>query len=111
MSSDPRWTGGAANREWQSGTRPLPEHVSDERKRDLVAQVQGYVNDCKAHKAILDSRYHPTVNGVLRLVFHRGNLEKLIIKRALQHFTGTSLSFCDAFTGQCSTGSDLQRRH
>jgi len=30
MSSDSRWTGGAANRQWQSGTRPREEWASEE---------------------------------------------------------------------------------
>jgi hypothetical protein len=71
VSSDSRWTGGLANREWQSGTRPQPQVDTDY----ITAQVRRYLRDCRKHRAIL-SPYHPTEAGLLRVVFCHGDGEK-----------------------------------
>jgi hypothetical protein len=43
LSSDSRWSGGVANREWQRGTRP--ELATD--REALMRQVRRYLADCR----------------------------------------------------------------
>jgi hypothetical protein len=69
MSSDSRWTGGPANREWQRGTRRAaglldPQAVS--------RQVDIYRQDCYTARALLNPAYHPTAAGALKVIWHRG---------------------------------------
>jgi hypothetical protein len=78
MSSDRRWTGGAANREWQRGTQPLETLLP----RDYIAaQIRAYQADCYAARKILNPRYHPTAAGFLKLIPHQGDMQRHQILR------------------------------
>lgn len=81
MSGDRRWTGGIANREWQRGAQPTS--VTD-RKR-IAADVAAYLADCRQHQQILSPRYHPTVTGALKTVFHRSHEEAAVIRAEYRH--------------------------
>ncbi len=59
MSSDSRWSGGAANRSWQSGTRIEPPTETDV----IEKQVRGYLADCKRF------RLTPSEDGAHQVVF------------------------------------------
>lgn len=81
MPSDQRWTGGIANREWQAGTRAEPVTDPDA----LAAHVRRYLADCgKFH---LDPKYHPTEDGVLKIVFHHGYAQKQAVLTAFRQLT------------------------
>lgn len=66
MASDQRWTGGIANREWRSGTKPEQPVDTDGVKR----QVAEYIADCVKN--------HLTSNetGCLKVVFHKTGAQK-----------------------------------
>jgi hypothetical protein len=83
MSSDSRWSGGAANREWQRGTRPGQPVDTDA----IAVQVRRYLRDCAA-APWLDGRYHPTEDGALKVVFHRGREQETAVRAAFRHLTG-----------------------
>ena len=78
MSSDSRWTGGAANRQWQSGTRPREEPLE---RAYVVAQVSAYLTDCYAAQAILNPCYHPTPEGAVKMIPHHGQVQASQIRR------------------------------
>jgi hypothetical protein len=76
VPSDPRWTGGIANREW---TRGHPAgHVIDRDR--LTAQVDAYLADCRKHRAIINPAYHPTEAGALKIICHRSDEEAAVIR-------------------------------
>lgn len=81
MSSDGRWTGGAANREWQRGTRPRQELLP---RAYVVAQLRAYFADCHANRSILNPRYHPTGPGALKMIPHSGDAQQAQIIREYQ---------------------------
>lgn len=86
--ADLRWTGGIANRGWQSGTRPGP--VTD---ADYVAgQVSRYLTDCRVHKKLLSPAHHPTEKSCLQVVFHHGDAQKQLIREIYRQLTGTAAS-------------------
>lgn len=86
MSSDSRWTGGLANREWQSGTRPQPQVDSDY----ITGQVRRYLSDCRKHRALLNPANHPTETGLLRVVFCHGDDEKQAALAAYRAHAGAA---------------------
>lgn len=81
MASDQRWTGGVANREWQSGTRPATVVDVDA----VTTQVRSYLRDCRRFR--LDPQYHPTIDGVLKLVFWRGAAQKEAVLAVFRQLT------------------------
>lgn len=83
MSSDRRWTGGAANREWQRGTQPQAAPDAG----GLTAHVAQYLAECRAHQQLLDRRYHPTEEGALKVIFHRGRDQETAIRLAFRQLT------------------------
>lgn len=83
MSSDRRWTGGLANRQWQRGIAP-PDQPMD--WAWVVEQVLTYIRDCKA--AGISDKYHPTAGGALKVVFHRGGQQRAQIVRAFNRAGG-----------------------
>ena len=80
MPSDPRWTGRTANREWTRGH--AAGHVIDPDR--LAADVRAYVTDCRTHHALLTAKYHPTMDGALKAVFHRSTEEAGVIRHLYQ---------------------------
>jgi hypothetical protein len=78
VSSDSRWTGGAANREWQRGTR----HVTPLDPAYLKAQIFAYLADCYANRGILSPAHHPTEAGALRVIYHQGPLQAAQVRAA-----------------------------
>lgn len=79
VASDQRWTGGLANRGWQSGTRLEP--VVD--KAAILAQVRAYLTDCRRYQAILSPKYHPTEDSAVKVVFGPDD----VIRAAYRHLT------------------------
>lgn len=77
MSSDRRWTGGLANREWQRGTQAAAGPMD---WAWVVEQVLTYISDCRA--AGLADRYHPTAAGAVKVIYHRGEQQRAQIVRA-----------------------------
>lgn len=82
MSSDSRWTGGIANREWQSGTRVQAPVDTDA----ITAQVRRYLADCRKFRQLIGPA-HPTEDGVLKIVYHQGGAQKAAILAAFRHAT------------------------
>ena len=78
MSSDKRWTGGIANRGWQSGTTAEP--VVD--VEAITRAVGEYVADCRT------LRRTPTERGCLKAVFHAGAGQKKAVIAAFREATG-----------------------
>lgn len=78
MSSDRRWTGGAANRRWQSGTRPLETLLPH---AYIAAQIRAYLTDCYAARSVLNPRYHPSARGFLKMIPHQGDAQRHQILR------------------------------
>lgn len=79
MSGDRRWTGGVANREWQSGARleqPLDEDY-------ITGQVKAYLRDCR-RSPHLDPKYHPTASGAVKVVYG----PEQAVRAAYRHLTG-----------------------
>lgn len=35
----------------------------------ILAQVRRYLGDCRRHQANLNAKYHPTVDGAVKIVF------------------------------------------
>ena len=79
------------NREWQSGTRFEP--TVD--KEAILAQVRAYLADCRTHQAILSSKYHPTADSAVKVVFG----PEAVVRAAYQHLTARA-----AMPGQVSDG-------
>jgi hypothetical protein len=73
MSSDQRWTGGAANRQWQSGTQPVAVPIDSVY---LAGQIRQYLMDCYTHRAVLNRKHHPTADGILVMVPYQGDAQK-----------------------------------
>ena len=84
MSSDRRWTGGLANREWQRGSQP-PVPLLD--PRYVAAQIEAYRSDCYAARAYLDRANHPTAAGAVKVIYHRGTAQRMQIVRAFEQAT------------------------
>jgi hypothetical protein len=84
--TDLRWTGGIANRGWQSGTRPGPVTDAD----DLAAQVSRYLTDCRRHRKLLSPANHPTLKSCLQVVFHHGDAQKRLIGDIYRQLTGVA---------------------
>ena len=82
MASDQRWTGGTANRGWQTGTRPAAVVDVDA----ITTQVRSYLADCRKFR--LDPQYHPTLDGVLKLVFWRGDAQKQAVLAIYRQLIG-----------------------
>lgn len=79
MSGDSRWTGGAANREWQRGAKqPVTLLTADY----LTAHVRAYLADCYAARETLNPAYHPTAAGALKVIYHEGIAQADQIRRA-----------------------------
>ena len=78
MSSDPRWTGGIANREWSRGH--TAGHLIDRDR--LTTDVRAYLADCRTHRNLLAAKYHPTEDGALKAIYHRGGDEAAFIRGA-----------------------------
>jgi hypothetical protein len=83
MASDKRWTGGAANREWQRGSRAeQPVNIPY-----LVLQVKAYMEDCERFRAILGPG-HPNWNAAKHVIFCRNDEERhaalVIFSRAMR---------------------------
>jgi hypothetical protein len=72
VASDKRWTGGVANRGWQSGTALEPVVDADA----IAVQVRRYLADCRKYKAVLSPAHHPTEKSMLQVVFTRSDTEK-----------------------------------
>jgi hypothetical protein len=66
VSSDQRWTGGAANREWQSGRVAEPPVDTDY----ITGQVRLYLADCVEHQLT------STEAGCLKIVHHVTDAQK-----------------------------------
>lgn len=81
MASDQRWTGGAANREWQSGTRAEPLVDRDA----ILAQVRQYLADCRRHQAVLSAKHHPAEHSAVQVVFGPAD----IVRAAYRHLTSS----------------------
>lgn len=47
----------------------------------LTAQVRAYLRDCRANPQ-LDPRYHPTPDGAVKLIWHRGQGDADAIREA-----------------------------
>ena len=75
MTGDRRWSGGAANRGWNTGTRAVPAVNYGA----LALAVVGYLEDCARFRALLDPAHHPTAGGALRVIYHRNAEEKAAI--------------------------------
>lgn len=92
MSSDRRWTGGAANREWQRGTAPGPRAAELERG-GLAAwaaeQARAYLAGCRMMRALLDPRYHPTADGMVKIVWCRDKAAETALRAAYNALTST----------------------
>ena len=73
MSSDSRWSGGAANRGWQSGSRIAP--AAD--RQAILAYVRDYLADCK--------RYHLTPAEDMAVTVVYGPAD--IVRAAYRHAT------------------------
>jgi hypothetical protein len=86
VSSDRRWTGGLANREWQRGTQAAAVPLDIEQLR---AQVRRYLADCK--RAGLASAYHPTAAGACKVIYHQGTAQRLQIIRAFERESSGAL--------------------
>lgn len=80
MASDQRWTGGIANREWSRGHSA--GHLIDRDR--LTADVRRYLADCRTHRNLLTAKYHPTEDGALKAIFHRGGEEEAVIRAAFR---------------------------
>jgi hypothetical protein len=76
VPSDPRWTGGTANREWTRGHR-AGHAINRDR---LTTDVKQYLTDCHANRAILNAAYHPTEAGALKIICHRSDEEAAVIR-------------------------------
>jgi gamma-glutamylcysteine synthetase len=72
VSSDSRWTGGLANREWQSGNR-VEQHVDTDYIR---VQVRRYLADCRMFDLT------PDEDMCLKIVFHAGGAQKEAVRAA-----------------------------
>jgi hypothetical protein len=81
VSADGRWTGGAANREWQRGARPAGAPLE---RAYVAGQIRAYLADCHAAGAILNPRYHPTPEGALEMIPHHGKVQQEQIRREYQ---------------------------
>lgn len=77
--SDQRWTGGIANREWQSG-RPAEPAVDAEY---IISQVRAYLRDCERFRGILSAADHPTLRSCLKVVFGPDR----VIREAYEYLT------------------------
>jgi hypothetical protein len=65
VSSDQRWTGGIANREWQRGVKAVP--VVD--IEAITRHVRAYLRDVERHRQILSPDNHPTLRSCLKVVY------------------------------------------
>jgi hypothetical protein len=74
VSGDQRWTGGIANREWQSGARPKPAVDVDA----LAEKVREYVADCRR------LRRAPSEKGCLTVVYYQGDAQKQAVLAAFR---------------------------
>jgi hypothetical protein len=66
VSSDQRWTGGLANREWQAGTKVEQPVDTDY----ITKQVRRYLADCVKHQLTSSEA------GCLKVVFHATEAQK-----------------------------------
>lgn len=78
MSSDSRWTGGLANREWQSGTRVEPMTDTDY----INWQVKRYLADCAQFSLT------PSKEDALKVIFWTGDAQKQAVISAYQQQAG-----------------------
>jgi hypothetical protein len=78
------WTGGEANRQYRRGTRPEPDVDTPA----IAVQVRRYLHDCERFAGMLGPA-HPTAEGVLKIVFHRGDAQKRAVLAAFRELTGT----------------------
>lgn len=85
MSSDSRWTGGRANREWQRGSVPKPEPMA---RLYLLEQLRAYLADCKRFR--LDPAYHPTAAGALKMIPWRGDVQRWQVTREFERLSNKS---------------------
>jgi len=83
MSSDQRWTGGTANREWQRGTRhdPPPD------LNTIRSLVRNYLADCASYRDLLNPRYHPTEDGALKVIYHQGPDQETAVRAIFREET------------------------
>lgn len=78
MSSDSRWTGGLANREWQAGTR-----IDQPVDRDYIAaQVRRYLRDCDRFRLV------PSQVTCLKVVFHANGAQEAAVTGAFREICG-----------------------
>lgn len=79
MSSDSRWTGGLANREWQRGNR-----VEQPVDTDYIRlQVRRYLADCRRFD------FPPSEAMCLKVIFHAGDSQKQAVIAAYRQLTAT----------------------
>lgn len=55
----------------------------------LTREVSRYIIDCKRHRRILDPQYHPTADGAVKLIYHRGTGDRKYIKDEFARIMGT----------------------
>jgi hypothetical protein len=67
------WAGGAANRTWDRG-QPQPPARATNCER-LEWHVRRYLADCRQFSGILSAKHHPTEDGAVKVIFHRGKAE------------------------------------
>lgn len=82
MSSDSRWTGGLANREWQAGNKVEQPVDADY----ITKQVRIYLADCKRFGLT------PTEVIALKIVYHANDAQKDAITAAFRQRTGAKLA-------------------
>jgi hypothetical protein len=87
MASDSRWTGAVANREWQRGTKAAAPPIDS---AYLAAQISAYLSDCYAARGVLNSDYHPTADGAVKLIPHANKEQAEQIREAFHAETATA---------------------
>lgn len=85
MSSDRRWTGGVANRDWSAGVAVVAEVPAAR----LTQGVQDYLADCRRFR--LANEYHPTPDGAVKIVYHRTKAGEQFIRDELTRLTAARL--------------------
>ena len=91
MSSDKRWTGGVANREWNRGTAPLAradEVMSAAARQVLQTAVKRYLDECARFRTLLRAADHPTPRGMLHMVWCRDEAERDAALEEYAYLTG-----------------------
>lgn len=51
-------------------------------------QVAGYLADCARHAALLNPDHHPTEDGAVKLIWHRGAVQAEQIRAAFRDVAG-----------------------